>query len=58
MNWDHLWLAISVSLCSLMRCWGTYEMSRESRVGVMVCCSLIGVVSLYFAIGFAAEIFK
>lgn len=57
MNWDHLWLAISVFMFfdALL---GTYEMSRESRVGVMVCCSLIGVVSLYFAIGFATEIFK
>ncbi|UGO47074.1 putative thyroid adenoma-associated protein [Shigella phage ChubbyThor] len=57
MNWDHLLLAISVFMFfdALL---GVYEMSRESKVREMVCCSLIGVAALYFAIGFAVEIFK
>lgn len=57
MNWEHLWLAISVFVFfdALL---GVYEMSRDSKVKEMVCCSFIGVAALYFAIGFAVEIFK
>lgn len=57
MNWEHLCLALSVFVFfdALL---GVYDMGKKSRRVPMLCCFFIGVTALYFAIGFAVEIFK